>query len=85
MVHLVPIIIFRVIMIINQDFYFFRGHIKTEEFINWLEEVEEYFDYRRITESLKVLCVEDCLKNDALIWWEDLQKDRKRSKKIWNG
>ena len=65
-------------MIINQDFDFFSGHMKTEEFINWLEEVEEYFDYRRITESLKVLCVEDCLKNDALIWWEDFQKDRKR-------
>jgi hypothetical protein len=40
--------------------------------------LKKIFDYRRITESLKVLCVEDCLKNDALIWWEDFQKDRKR-------
>ena len=33
---------------------FFSRHMKTEEFINWLKEVEEYFDYRRVTESLKV-------------------------------
>ena len=50
---------------------FFFGHMKTEEFINWLEEVEEYFDYYKIGVSRKVLCVEGCLKNDALIWWED--------------
>ncbi|KAK3231748.1 hypothetical protein Dsin_003629 [Dipteronia sinensis] len=52
--------------------------MKTEEFINWLEEVEEYFEYQKTEESLKVLFVEIYLKNDALIWWEDFQKDRKR-------
>ncbi|KAK3170529.1 hypothetical protein Dsin_000145 [Dipteronia sinensis] len=57
---------------------FFSGHMKTEEFINWLEEVEEYFEYQKTEESLKVLFVEIYLKNDALIWWEDFQKDRKR-------
>ena len=52
--------------------------MKIEEFINWLEDVEEYFETQKTEESLKVLFVEIYLKDDALIWWEDFQKDRKR-------
>ena len=64
-------------MIINKDLNFFSGHMKTEESINWLEDVEEYFEYQKTKERLKVLFVEIYLKNEALIWWEDFQKIKK--------
>ena len=59
----------------------FNGQLKIEEFLDWLAEVERFFDYTKITEEKQAKLVAYKLKGSASAWWEQVQATRTRSGK----
>ena len=56
---------------------FFDGHMCKLDFINWLLDLEEYFNFWKICDKEKVWLASNKLDNEAKEWWEDIQIDRK--------
>ena len=59
----------------------FNGSLKIEEFLDWLAEVERFFDYTKIPEEKQAKLVAYKLKGVASAWWEQVQQTRHRSAK----
>ncbi|KAK1261225.1 hypothetical protein QJS04_geneDACA019084 [Acorus gramineus] len=53
---------------INIDLPSFNGHLNIEEFLDWLAEVERFFDYMDIPEERKEKLVAYKLKGGASAW-----------------
>ena len=51
------------------------------DFIDWLLDLEEYFDYWEICEEERVWFAFNELDGEAKEWWEDIQIDRKHQGK----
>ena len=51
------------------------------DFIDWLLDLEEYFDYWEIYEEEGVWLAFNKLDGEAKEWWEDIQIDRKHQGK----
>ena len=47
------------------------------DFIDWLLDLEEYFNFWKICYEEKVWLVFNKLDSEAEEWWEDIQIDRK--------
>lgn len=60
----------------------FNGHMRIEEVLDWLTEVECFFEVMEIPESQKVELVRVKLKFRASVWWEQTQSARDRAEKI---
>jgi hypothetical protein len=70
------------------DIPVYEGNLDVEEFLDWIREMEKYFDYEDVDEEKKVKYVVTRLKGHATLWWNELQ-DGRRSKgkqkiKIWD-
>jgi hypothetical protein len=50
----------------------FNGHLQIEDFLDWVMEVERFFDYMSIREDRKVKLVAYKFKGGASAWWEKL-------------
>ena len=61
------------------DIPMYEGNLDTEEFLDWIRAIENYFDYEDVEEEKKVRHVVTRLKGHAALWWDELQAD-KRSK-----
>jgi hypothetical protein len=65
----------------------FDGHLHIEDFLDWITEVERFFEYMNITEEKKVKLVAYKFKGGASAWWERLQlsqsKEGKRPMTSW--
>lgn len=48
--------------------------MKGEEFLDWLDSVEEIFDSKELADDKRVKLVTIKLKGRAIAWWEQLQK-----------
>ena len=54
----------------------FDGKVQDEEFIDWLNKVDAIFEYHGTPEYRKVKLVALKFRKYALIWWENLKKQR---------
>ncbi len=46
--------------------------------LDWISDIEKFFDYENTPENRKVKIVVTKLKGHASLWWEHLQIDRQR-------
>ena len=55
---------------------FFDGDMCNLDFIDWLLDLEEYFNYWKICDEEKVWLASNKLNDEVEKWWEDIQIDR---------
>ena len=55
----------------------FNGNVDIEGFLDWLYEVETFFEVMNIPEDRRVSLVAYKLKGGAGAWWHRLQEDRR--------
>lgn len=60
----------------------YDGNLSVEGFIDWIGELERYFDYDNVEEDKKVKLVVTRLKGHAALWWDNVQAERKKKNKI---
>ena len=48
----------------------FNGNVSIEEYIDWVNEVEIFFDYMGTTDDKQVFLVAYKLKGGASAWWD---------------
>ena len=60
---------------------FFDGDTCKLDFIDWLLDFEEYFNFWKICDEEKVWLASNKLDDEAEEWWEDIQIDRKQQVK----
>ena len=59
----------------NASFLF--GSLHLEELIDWIKELEDYFDLKDVKHQQKVRLAQTKLNGHATLWWKELQKERK--------
>nr|GEX56839.1 hypothetical protein [Tanacetum cinerariifolium] len=57
----------------------FDGSLKPEEFIDWLYQVDEILDFKRVPDDRRVPLVTIRLRSRAQAWWQQLKQTRSRS------
>ena len=50
----------------------FLGKLNPEELIDWINELEEYFEYEEIEDLDRVKFAKAKLKGHAKIWWQEV-------------
>ena len=56
----------------------FKGGMQAEEFLDWLANVEEIFDFKEVPEDRRVKLVATRLRGRALAWWQQTKLTRER-------
>ena len=59
----------------------FDGDMRKLDFIDWLFNLEEYFNFWKICDEEKLQLASNKLHDEVEGWWEDIQIDRKRQGK----
>jgi hypothetical protein len=69
------------------DLHNFNGYLHVENFLDWILEVENFFDYMQTPEAQQVKLVAYKLRGGASTWWEQTQCNRrmqgKQSVRTW--
>ena len=62
----------------------YEGNLDVEELLDWIRDLDKYFDYEEIDDEKKVNHVVNILKGHSMLWWDEPQADRryKGKKKI---
>ena len=60
------------------DIPFFNGSLGIEEFLDWIAEIDRFFDYAETPVDKRVRLVACRLKGMASAWWERVQSRRER-------
>jgi hypothetical protein len=67
----------RMISKTKMDIPVYEGSLDAEELLDWIRDLDTYFDYEDIEEDKKVRHVVTKLKGHAALWWDELQADRR--------
>eukprot|EP00253_Pinus_taeda_P013296 PITA_13296 len=59
----------------------YEGSLNTEELMDWIRSIDQYFDYEEVEENKRVKFAVTRLKGHAAIWWDELQTSRTRKGK----
>ena len=54
----------------------FLGTLNPEDLIDWIGELEDYFELKDIEGPLRVRMAQTKLKGHATLWWNELQRDK---------
>ena len=60
------------------------GNLNPDELIDWINELEEYFEYEDIKDPDRVKYVKTKMKGHAKICWQEVQLERNRRGKEKN-
>jgi hypothetical protein len=62
----------------------YEGNLDVEEILDWIRDIDKYFDYEDFEEDRKVKHAFTRLKGHEALWWDELQVERhcKGKKKI---
>jgi hypothetical protein len=55
----------------------YEGNLDVEELLDWISDLDKYFDYEEIDDEKKVKHTVTRLKGHATLWWDELQADRR--------
>ena len=58
----------------------YEGSLTYEHFIDWISELDKYFEYDEVEEDKKVMLVVTKLKGHASLWWDNVQAKRRKNK-----
>ena len=58
------------------DIPYFNDNLNIEDFIDWIANIDKFFDYMGVPEEKRVRLVACRLKGGAFAWWERLQNKR---------
>jgi hypothetical protein len=61
---------------VRVEFLCYDGSLKDETIIDWIGEIERYFEYENVQDPNRVHFSITKLKGHAALWWDMLQKDR---------
>lgn len=60
----------------------YDGNLSAEGLIDWIGELDRYFDYEEVEEDKKMKLVVTRLKGHIALWWDSVQVERKKKKKL---
>ena len=66
----------------NVELPSFNGNVSIEEYLDWVSDVEKFFDYMGIADDKQVCLVAYKLKGGASAWWDHVQLNRTREQKL---
>jgi len=59
----------------------YDGSLSTDVLLDWISELDKYFECEEISEDKKVRFAATKLKGHAALWWDSVQEKRRRSNK----
>jgi hypothetical protein len=59
------------------DIPVYEGNLDVEELLDWIRDLDKYFDYEDVEEDKKVKHAVTRLKWHATLWWDELQDERR--------
>ena len=73
---------------VKMDDPVYEGNLDVEELLDWIRNLDTYFDYEDVEEDKKVKNAVTRLKGHVALWWDELQADRcfqgKQKIKSWD-
>ena len=63
------------------EFPTYDGSLIVEHLIDWISELDKYFEYDEVEEDKRVRLVVTRLKGYASLWWDSVQVERRRKNK----
>jgi hypothetical protein len=60
----------------KMDIPIYEGNLDAEELLDWIRDLDTYFDYEDVEEDKKVKHAVTRLKGHDALWWDELQSDR---------
>ena len=66
----------------NMEVSTYSTSLKLEELIDWIREMEKYFDMEHIedTKRVKVVCLK--FQGHASLWWENVQNEKVKNRSL---
>jgi hypothetical protein len=55
----------------------YEGNLDVEELLDWIREMDKYFDYEEFDDGKKVKHDVTRLKGHTTLWWDELQAGRR--------